>query len=87
MAVKALFVGINNPSRPTISDRRGGYASHRPMKRITITVEPNEYSELSEVTGLRTFITELAGHIATEEARECNIWHSPSRIFEGTSNR
>lgn len=28
-----------------------------------------EYSELSELTGLRTFITELAGHIAAESAR------------------
>ena len=28
-----------------------------------------EYSELSELTGLRTFISELAGHIAAEGAR------------------
>ena len=31
--------------------------------------ESGEYSELSELTGLRTFITELAGHIAAEGAR------------------
>jgi hypothetical protein len=28
-----------------------------------------EYSELSEMTGLKTFVTTLAGHIAAEEAR------------------
>ena len=28
-----------------------------------------EYAELSELTGLRTFVTELAGHIAAEAAR------------------
>ena len=29
-----------------------------------------EYSELSELTGLRTFISQLAGHIASEGARQ-----------------
>lgn len=31
--------------------------------------ENGEYSELSELAGLRTFMTELAGHIATKAAR------------------
>lgn len=31
--------------------------------------ESGEYSELSELTGLKTFVTELAGHIAAEGAR------------------
>ncbi len=33
------------------------------------SAEGGEYSELSELTVLRTFITELAGHIAAEGAR------------------
>ena len=33
------------------------------------SAEGGEYSELSELTGLRIFITELAGHIAAEGAR------------------
>lgn len=33
-------------------------------------VDSGEYSELSEMTGLKTFVTELAGHIAAEAARE-----------------
>lgn len=32
-------------------------------------VETGEYSELSEMTGLRTFVSELAGHVAAEAAR------------------
>ena len=28
-----------------------------------------KYTEMSEITGLRTFVTELAGHIAAEAAR------------------
>lgn len=31
--------------------------------------ENGDYSELSELTGLKTFVTELAGHIAAEGAR------------------
>ncbi len=31
--------------------------------------ESGDYSELSELTGLKTFVTELAGHIAAEGAR------------------
>ena len=31
--------------------------------------ESGEYAELSELTGLRTFVIELAGHIAAEAAR------------------
>ena len=31
--------------------------------------DTGEYTELSEMTGLRTFVTELAGHIAAEAAR------------------
>ena len=34
-------------------------------------VDSGEYAELSELTGLRTFVTELAGHIAVEAARQC----------------
>ena len=33
------------------------------------SAEGGEYAELSELTGLRTFITALAGHIAAEGAR------------------
>lgn len=29
------------------------------------------YSEVSELTGLRTFVSELAGHVAAEAARSC----------------
>jgi hypothetical protein len=32
-------------------------------------VETGEYSELSDLTGLKTFVTELAGHVAAEAAR------------------
>lgn len=32
-------------------------------------VDSGEYSELAELTGLKTFVTELAGHIAAEAAR------------------
>lgn len=32
-------------------------------------IETGEYSELGELTGLRTFISELAGHVAAEAAR------------------
>ena len=32
-------------------------------------VDSGEYSELSDMTGLKTFVTELAGHIAAEAAR------------------
>lgn len=32
-------------------------------------VETGAYAELSELTGLRTFVTELAGHVAAEAAR------------------
>jgi hypothetical protein len=32
-------------------------------------VETGDYSELSEMTGLKTFITTLAGHVAAEAAR------------------
>lgn len=32
-------------------------------------VKSGDYSELSELTGLRTFVTELAGHVAAEAAR------------------
>lgn len=32
-------------------------------------VKTGEYSELSEMTGLRTFVTSLAGHVAAEAAR------------------
>ncbi len=32
-------------------------------------LDTGEYSELSEMTGLRTFVSELAGHIAAEAAR------------------
>ena len=31
--------------------------------------ESGEYSELSDMTGLKTFVTELAGHVAAEAAR------------------
>ena len=33
------------------------------------TAETGEYTELSEMTGLRTFVSELAGHVAVEAAR------------------
>ena len=33
-------------------------------------VETGEYSSLSEMTGLKTFVTSFAGHIAAEAARE-----------------
>ena len=32
-------------------------------------VKTGEYSEMSKMTGLRTFVTELAGHVAAEAAR------------------
>lgn len=32
-------------------------------------VDTGDYSELSEMTGLKTFVTELAGHVAAEAAR------------------
>ena len=32
-------------------------------------VDTGEYSEMSEMTGLRTFVTELAGHVAAAAAR------------------
>lgn len=32
-------------------------------------VDTGDYSELSDMTGLRTFVTELAGHVAAEAAR------------------
>lgn len=32
-------------------------------------VDTGEYSELSEVTGIETFVTTLAGHVAAEAAR------------------
>lgn len=32
-------------------------------------VDTGEYSELSDMTGLRTFVSELAGHVAVEAAR------------------
>lgn len=32
-------------------------------------VDSGDYSELSDMTGLRTFVTELAGHVAAEAAR------------------
>jgi len=32
-------------------------------------VDTGEYSELSKMTGLRTFVTEFAGHVAAEAAR------------------
>jgi hypothetical protein len=32
-------------------------------------VESGDYAELSEMTGLRTFVSELAGHVAAEAAR------------------
>src|SRR5262249_39223582 len=35
--------------------------------RTAITT--GEYNQLSEMTGLKTFVTELAGHIAAEAAR------------------
>jgi hypothetical protein len=34
------------------------------------SIETGEYSELSEMTGLRTFISEFAGHIAASVARK-----------------
>jgi hypothetical protein len=34
------------------------------------TASTGEYLELSELTGLKTFITNFAGHIAAEAARE-----------------
>jgi len=34
------------------------------------SVDSGEYAELSEMTGLRTFISELAGHVAAEVARK-----------------
>jgi hypothetical protein len=36
------------------------------------SLEDGGYSELSEVTGLKTFITSLAGHAAAEAARSRN---------------
>jgi len=36
----------------------------------SIAVTTGEYSELGELTGLRTFVTRLAGHIASEAARQ-----------------
>ena len=32
-------------------------------------IDTGEYSEMSEMTGLRTFLSELAGHVAAEAAR------------------
>ena len=32
-------------------------------------VDTGDYAEMSEMTGLRTFVTELAGHVAAEAAR------------------
>ncbi len=37
-----------------------------------ISVDDGGYSELSEMTGLQTFITSLAGHVAAEAARSRN---------------
>jgi hypothetical protein len=33
-------------------------------------VDSGEYIELSDMTGLRTFVSELAGHVAAEAARK-----------------
>ena len=38
--------------------------------------ETGEYAELSEMTGLRTFVSELAGHVAAEAARNQRIRRS-----------
>ena len=32
-------------------------------------IDTGEYSEMSNMTGLRTFLSELAGHVAAEAAR------------------
>ena len=32
-------------------------------------VDTGDYSEMSDMTGLKTFVTELAGHVAAEAAR------------------
>ena len=34
-------------------------------------VATGAYSEMSDMTGLKTFVSELAGHVAAEAARGC----------------
>ena len=40
-------------------------------------VDTGDYSELSEMTGIKTFITTLAGHVAAEAARNEPRFYSP----------
>jgi hypothetical protein len=40
------------------------------MLRGWFVVTTGQYAELSELTGVKTFVTSFAGHIAAEPARE-----------------
>jgi hypothetical protein len=45
------------------------YTSSSVLLSPRTSVDTGEYSELSEMTGLKTFVTILAGHVAAEAAR------------------
>lgn len=45
------------------------YTAASVIRSPRAAVDTGKYSELSEMTGLKTFVTELAGHVAAEAAR------------------
>ena len=58
--------------RITVTVDPDDYAAFDQMARhseVTASWLTGEYTELSEMTGLRTFVSELAGHVAAEAAR------------------
>lgn len=45
------------------------YTSASVLLSPRTSVDTGDYSELSEMTGLKTFVTSLAGHVAAEATR------------------
>jgi len=54
---------------PPLADNECLYTAASVILSPRSAVDSGKYSELSAMTGLRTFVTELAGHIAAEAAR------------------
>lgn len=49
--------------------REGLYTTAAILTSPRVAVESGEFSEISAMTGLKTFVTALAGHVAAEAAR------------------
>lgn len=49
--------------------QEGLYTSATVIAASRTPTNPGEYSELSDLTGMKTFVTTLAGHVAAEAAR------------------